>query len=97
MEWNKAIIGFQQVLAMNPKHVQSYGNMGICYTNLGEKQKALTALNKALELDPNYGPALVNRNIVMSLEEGQKLPTAKVASVEYYKDVVLKEKSLFGG
>jgi len=97
MQWNKAIIGFQEVLAVNPKHVQSYGNMGICYAYLGEKQKALTALNKALELDPNYGPALVNRNVVMSLEEGQKLPPSKIASVEYYKDVVLKKQSRFGG
>ncbi|UCE08589.1 MAG: tetratricopeptide repeat protein, partial [bacterium] len=97
MEWNKAIIGFQAVLSLNPKHVQSYGNMGICYAKLGEKQKALAALDKALKLDPNYGPALANRNIVMSLEEGQKLPPSKIESVEYYKDVFLKEKSRFGG
>jgi tetratricopeptide (TPR) repeat protein len=96
-QWQKAIIGFQQVLSMNPNHVQSYGNMGICYANIGEKQKALAALNKALELDPNYEPALVNRNVVMSLEEGHKLPPTKVASVEYYRDVFLKEKSHFGG
>ncbi len=95
MEWNKAIKGFQEVLVVHPKHTQSYGNMGICYANLGRKQEALAALDKALELDPNYRPALMNREIVRSLEEGETLTSAKFASVDYYKDVALKQKSPF--
>ena len=30
-QWQQALDGFEAVLALNPKHTQSYGNMGICY------------------------------------------------------------------
>jgi tetratricopeptide (TPR) repeat protein len=93
MEWKKAINGFQEVLAVHPKHTQSYGNLGICYANLGRKKEALAALDKALRLDPNYGPALMNREIIRSLAEGETLTSAKFASVDYYKDITLKERS----
>lgn len=95
MEWHKAIRGFQEVITVHPKHTQSYGNMGICYASLGKKQEALAALDQALKLDPNYRPALMNREIVRSLEEGETLTSAKFASVDYYKDVALKKKSSF--
>jgi len=44
-DWERALTGFQEVLALNPKHIQSFGNMGICYAALGRKQEALDALN----------------------------------------------------
>lgn len=90
-----ALSGFQAVLAIDPKHTQSYGNMGICYARLGHKQKALTSLDKALELDSNYEPALLNREVVSLLKEGEKLEDkSKYESVEYYKDYAVKKKSL---
>lgn len=94
MEWEKALKGFQEVLAINPKHPQSYGNIGICFAALGNRQEALAAFDKALELDPKYEPALLNREIVKSLKEGEKLSVPKVKSIEYYKDYSLKKKSL---
>ena len=51
--WQQALKGFQAVIALNPRHPQSYGNMGICYSDLGRKQEALAALDKALEIDPD--------------------------------------------
>ncbi|MFA0833120.1 MAG: tetratricopeptide repeat protein [Methanobacterium formicicum] len=33
-------------------------NKGITLINIGEKQSALECLNKAIELDPNFEPAL---------------------------------------
>jgi tetratricopeptide (TPR) repeat protein len=92
MEWKKAIFGFNKVLTKDPKHTQSYGNMGLCYAHLGEKQKALNNLNKALELDPNYGPVLSNLSVISSLKDGEKLPPSKYKSVDYYKDIALNEK-----
>ena len=68
--------------------------MGICYAQLGRREEALANLNKALELDPNYEPALLNRKIVTSLKEGEKLPENRFNSVEYYKDYTLKKKSM---
>jgi len=47
----------------------------------------------ALELDPDYEPAIFNRAVVESLKEGEKLPPDKVESVEYYKDYALTQKS----
>jgi tetratricopeptide (TPR) repeat protein len=94
-EWEKALRGFQEVLRMDPKHTQSYGNMGICYGHLGQREEALEALDKALELDPKYEPAILNRAAVSSLKEGEKLG-AKFEAVDYYKDFSVKRKSLFG-
>ena len=67
--------------------------MGICYAQLGQKQEALAAFDRALELDPSYEPAIMNRAAVESLEEGQKLESSKMKSVEYYKDMALKKRS----
>jgi tetratricopeptide (TPR) repeat protein len=95
MEWEKALLGFQEVVAIDPKHTQSYGNMGICYAHLGHKQEALAAFDKALELDPKYEPALLNRAVVSSLKDGEKLESkGKLRSVEYYKDLVNKKSLL---
>ena len=93
-EWGKALIGFQEVVRMDPKHTQSYGNMGICYGHLGQREEALEALDKALELDPNYEPAILNHAAVSSLKQGEKLG-AKFKAVDYYKDFSVKRTSLF--
>ncbi len=93
-QWQQAIDGFQAVIALNPNSQQSYGNMGICYAQLGRRQEALATLDKALEIDPGYEPALLNRKIVASLREGEKLPDDRISSVEYYKEYPLKKQSL---
>jgi len=94
-EWEKAIDGFRAVLAKHKKHAQSYGNIGFCYTYLGQKEQALEALDKALEIDPTYEPAIFNQIIVESLKEGEKLGTKlEEIELEYYKERVLNKKSL---
>ena len=95
-EWGKALTDLKKVVVMNPTNTQSYGNMGICYAHLGRKQEALAAFDKALELDPNYELALLNRELVVSLEEGEKLSDTKFESVDYYKEYAFRKKSLFG-
>lgn len=94
-QWATALTGLQKVVAMNPNSPQSYGNMGICYAFLGRRQEALAAFDKALELDPHYEPARVNRELAVSLAEGEKLDY-EFQSIEYYKDQTVKERSLFG-
>ena len=93
MDWEKALSGFRKVLSMNPQHTQSYSNIGICYGQLGKKQEALAALEKALELDPEYEPAIINLKVISSLANGEKLPSSKFMSVDYYKDIAIKNKS----
>ncbi len=90
--WEAAIAGFSDTLRINPNHTQSYGNLGICYASIGKIQLALEAFDKALESDPNYEPAMVNRKIVQSFEEGECLGK-ELKTIEYYKDYPLKNRS----
>ncbi len=90
-EWEKAIAGFQACLRKNQGHVQSFGNLGICYVQTGQKEKALGALDQALRLDPAYEPARTNRKLIEALKEGEELGR-EVEIVEYYKEQSLKKK-----
>lgn len=91
-QFGKALAGFQKVLKMHPRHPQSHGNIGLCHAFLGRKQEALAAFDKALEIDPDYEPALSNREVVRSLKEGEKLPASQLQVIEHYKNVVEKNR-----
>jgi lipoprotein NlpI len=69
-----------------------YGNLGICHAQLGHKSVALAAFDKALELDPQYELAIVNKTMTQSLVEGEKLGN-KIKTVEYYKEFPMKNRS----
>jgi len=73
--------------------LQSYGNLGICYACLGEKESALSYFDKALEIDPNYQLAASNRLLVEKLEKDEKLTLPEIKSVNYYVDYLKKLKS----
>jgi tetratricopeptide (TPR) repeat protein len=88
-----AIDSFTQVVATENNHVQSYGNMGIAYARIGNRQKALECLNKALEIDPEYEPALVNRLVVERLKDGEALPGFDQRELNYYSEFKLRGKS----
>ncbi|MBM9537110.1 tetratricopeptide repeat protein [Desulfobulbus alkaliphilus] len=90
-KYEEAIIGFNNVLKLNNNHTQSYGNIGLCHAFLGNRQEALSAFDRALEIDPTYQPAIDNRKIFLSLKEGEAMKDMNVAVVEYYKDVINKE------
>lgn len=92
-DWERAIRDFKKSATINTNHPQSYGNMGICYAKLGQKTQALKAFDTALEIDPEYEPAMVNRVIVESLQEGEKLPSDEVKTIEYYKEYPMQKKS----
>ena len=81
---------FKQVLAIDNKAVQAYGNLGLCYSGLGLKEKALAAFDKAITLDPLYEPAILNREIVLKSDEKSLLENFKnmgeVQEIKYYKD-----------
>lgn len=86
----EAISLFQQVLALDPNHVQSYGNMALAHSALGEQKIALQYLDKALLLDPTYEPAQQNRENILRLKEGKKSPF-KVEEVLYYQEKLASE------
>lgn len=90
--WEAAIIKFNDTIKISPNHPQSYGNLGICYASIGKIQLALEAFDKAIEIDPNYEPALLNRKIVESLKKGECLGK-RIKTIEYYKDYPLENRS----
>jgi tetratricopeptide (TPR) repeat protein len=91
-EYEKAITGFRNVLECNKNHPQSYGNIGLCYSFLGKRQEALSAFDKALEIDPNYQPAQTNRALLLSLQDGDKMPDSYIKTVDFYKNMVEEEQ-----
>jgi tetratricopeptide (TPR) repeat protein len=85
-KWEKAIIRFNKASVLNPSHPQSYGNMGLCYAQMGRKQDAIDAFDRAIMIDPNYEPAIVNRAFSERLKEGEPLTAERFKSIDYYKD-----------
>jgi tetratricopeptide (TPR) repeat protein len=79
---------FQSVLSENPKHVQSHGNLGLAYAGLGRRADALACFDRALELDPDYGPAIQNRRNILNMREGEPYTPDAMRRVEYYADRV---------
>jgi tetratricopeptide (TPR) repeat protein len=80
-QWEQALAGFKEVLALNPNTHQAYGNMGICHGILGRRDEALAAIDKALEIEPDYEVALLNRVGIEDLKEGERLPLERFLSV----------------
>ena len=62
--------------------------MGIAYAQLGDKEKALDALNKALSIDPDYKPAIINKKAVESLKDNESLDleNTKISVLDYQID-----------
>ena len=52
---------FSQALALNPRHHQALSSLGYTQRQLGDYEKALATYNAALELKPDYGPAIEYR------------------------------------
>ena len=90
--YEKAIKGFNKVLSFEKNHTQSYGNIGLCHAYLGDKQAALTAFDRALAIDPDYGPALGNKQILLALGDDEKMKDIQSMPVDYYKEKVLTKK-----
>ncbi len=91
--WIKALGLFNEVLKINSKHNQSYGNIGLCYAFMGNNKKAIEALDKSIELDPKYEIAINNKKIVEALSDGEKLNSQRYASMDYYKDLNERKNS----
>ena len=92
-DFEKAIANYEKSIKIIDNLPQPYGNLGICYAKVGRKQEALEALNRALEIDPNYEPAMANKVLVEELADDAKLVGGEVKSIEYYKDYPLKRRS----
>jgi tetratricopeptide (TPR) repeat protein len=77
---------FGRALQHNPNHVQTHGNLALCLAGLGRKAAALASLDRALELDPTYGPARINRKAIEAMTEGEPFVPGMFAETEYYRE-----------
>jgi len=95
---------FKLIVGKNPRHHQSWGNMGICLAMLGRKRLAIDAYDKALEAHPGYELAANNKIIAERMEEGvpPKAPDGKevafqsvnYSAIEYAADVATDGRAM---
>ncbi len=88
-DWTGALTGFRASAAKNGRNAPTHGNMGLCLAKLGRKAEALAEIDRALEIDPSYEPAMSNRTIVERMEEGRPSDFRHFKSIEYSKEQVL--------
>jgi tetratricopeptide (TPR) repeat protein len=62
----EAANGFEDVLALVPRHYPSWGNLGAAYLALERVQEARRCLERALELNPDYAIARHNLQLIQS-------------------------------
>ena len=85
-DYESAVRLFNQVLADHPKHVQSFGNLGLALAGLGRRAAALESFDRALALNPSYEPARTNRRIIETMREGEPFRPGGIKEIHYYLD-----------
>lgn len=93
--FEEAVNGFNRVLQLQPNHVQSHGNLGLAHAALGNRDTALWHLNRAIELDPRYQPAIDNRRSVLALQPGEKLHFGGIREIDFYADKLRRSQQNF--
>ena len=58
--WREAIYRWERAIQIDPNYAAAYNNLAVAYEHEGEFDKARTAYEKAIELEP--GNALVKQN-----------------------------------
>ena len=91
-DFKKAAELFNRVLSQNPAHVQTFGNLALAYAGLGRRAAAMECFERALALDPEYGPAIANRRIVARMREGEPFIPDGMQETYYYAEKIQREK-----
>jgi tetratricopeptide (TPR) repeat protein len=95
-KWQAAIEKFKQVISVTSRNPSPFGNLGICYMRLGENERAIQMFDEAVAIDPNYEPAIINREILKKrIAEGiLEASDLKVKSVNYSAEYSVKKDTL---
>jgi Tetratricopeptide repeat. len=91
-QWEKAVAGYKESIIINSTSPQAFGNMALCYAYLNENKEAIAAFDRAIALDPNYEPAIINREIFkQTIAKGLKFSETQSETkvIEYAKDYAL--------
>jgi len=87
--WSAALLGFRASAAKHDRNAPTHGNQGLCLAALGYKAQALAELDRAVEIDPQYEPAMANRAVVEQMVEGIPLTGTKFMRVDFGKEKYL--------
>lgn len=87
-DWTGALAGFRASAAKIDRNAPVHGNMGLCLAHLGHKAQALAEFDRALEIDPEYSPAVTNRAVAENMEEGAPLKSAEIKIVEFAREKI---------
>lgn len=74
-DWQKAVAHLNRAVAIYPKYVEAYTNLGAAYEHIGDPAHEREALTKAIVLDGNFAPALMNLGMLSIIEK--KYPEAE--------------------
>jgi Flp pilus assembly protein TadD len=74
-DWNNAVTHLNRAVAIYPKYVEAYTNLGAAYQHLGDAMQERQALQKAIDLDGHFAPALMNLGMLSIIEK--KYPEAE--------------------
>ena len=88
-DWSGALIGFRASAEKYDCNAPIHGNLGLCLAALGYKAQSLAELDRALEIDPQYEPAMINRVFIEHMEEGIPINTAGFKRIEFGKSQYL--------
>lgn len=56
------INSYTEAIRLNPSYFQAYTNRAVCLEEIGRREQAVADYNKALEIEPNFEPALKGLN-----------------------------------
>jgi len=68
-DWQKAVAHLNEAVAIYPKYVEAYTNLGAAYEHLGDPAHEREALEKAIGLDGRFAPALMNLGMLSIIEK----------------------------
>lgn len=85
-----AEINYQKTLILAPHSLKwkkyIYNNYGVMFAQLGDPEQAELSFNKALEIDPQYQPAILNLGLITDKRK------TRLESLEYWAKVFELDK-----
>lgn len=84
-----------------PRNATNFFNMGVIYKESGEEEKAVSAFNKAVEIDPNYKDAYINLAFMKLKKEAEYVEIINAnlgvsnKEKQTYKEYSAKRKALY--
>ena len=91
--WHEALLELERSSNLNLHNAPTFGNMAICYMQLNENDKAMEYFDRSIEIDPNYEPALINREILINrIDNNVSNNDLVMKEVFYGKDYSVEDK-----